>query len=289
MNQKFILLAALFISAVLTYGLVVYLPQLPVATGYAAKKMCSCTFISGRPQQSIQEDDLGFGPLSLTSTRIDHDKQEVVSSIFGLAKRKATYRGGVGCVLIQGDDDYNISMRLSKPSGTQAVWPLGDQVQYASPPDVDVDALDEAILSYFDPSLEMDSIKTRAIVVVHRGEIVAEQYAHGFTPETEILGWSMTKSITSALIGIMVKNGLMSLDDSALFPQWDDQRSEISLRDLLQMQSGLEFEETYENLSDATQMLYKSENSGAVSQLWLVGGCLMFQRVTGSDSYSSQE
>jgi len=100
--------------------------QFPIANGYAAKKMCSCIFIADRSQESVQKDDLGFGPLGMTKTIVDHANKEVTTSIFGLAKRTAKYKGDVGCVLLQGEDDYNVSLQVNRPSiPSNKDWPIG--------------------------------------------------------------------------------------------------------------------------------------------------------------------
>jgi len=101
---------------------------------------------------------------------------------------------------------------------------------------------------------------TRAVVVIYKDSLVAESYAKGFNLNTPILGWSMTKSVTATMIGMLIKDGLLSLEDDHLFEEWTDERSNIKLSDLLQMQSGLAFGEDYATISDATNMLYQSED-----------------------------
>ena len=97
----------------------------------------------------------------------------------------------------------------------------------------------------------------RAIVVVHNGRIVGERYGEGFSPETPLLGWSMTKSVNAAIVGTLVKSGKLALDQKQLFEPWKaDGRAAISLADLMAMSSGLEFNEDYGNVTDITRMLY---------------------------------
>ena len=264
--KKIGLAILILILAALSYVLYIYIPQLPVANGYAAKKMCSCTFIAGREQAAIQREDLGFSPLSLTKTKIDLDARTATSSVFGLRPRTAEFREKAGCVLIQGEDDYNV--RINHPSpvySADLTWPNGSSTEYDSiPSEINQEQLNEAILSAFDPGMAMDSMKTRAVVVIYKDQLVGEAYANGYDENTALLGWSMTKSITSTLIGILVKNGMMSLSDQNLFDHWTDDRKEITLQDMLQMQSGLSFSEIYNGLSDATRMLFMSED---VSQI----------------------
>jgi CubicO group peptidase (beta-lactamase class C family) len=95
----------------------------------------------------------------------------------------------------------------------------------------------------------------RAIVVVDHGRIVGERYAAGFTPLTPLLGWSMTKTVTAAAIGLLVKDGKLSLDQTGFWPG-NDGREKIRLSDLLAMSSGLKWNEAYGAVSDVTGMLY---------------------------------
>ncbi len=262
MVRKILLLILLTLLAGIIYGYMVLYPQFPIANGYAAKKMCSCTFIADRSQESIQNEDLGIGPLALTKTKIDRGQQTATTSIFGLRPRTAVFRNDVGCILLQGNDDYNTNLDIERPAMVDTLpWPMGNDTSYDQiPAEVNLTRLEEAIASSFDPGYIVDSIRTRAIVVVYKGHLIMEKYAEGFDKDTEILGWSMTKSITSTLIGNLIKNGKMALDDTGLFEEWQDERAQISLKDLLQMQSGLAFNEDYASISDATRMLFKTED-----------------------------
>ena len=91
--------------------------------------------------------------------------------------------------------------------------------------------------------------ETRAVIVLHAGEVAAERYGEGYGPETQFLGWSMSKTITGVLMGLLVADGRLRLDDSPPIPRWQragDPRGEITLRQLLQMRSGLRHEEKAE-------------------------------------------
>lgn len=103
--------------------------------------------------------------------------------------------------------------------------------------------------------------ETYALLVMQGGRIVAERYAPGLTRETRFLGWSMSKTITAVMIGMLVSDGRLQLDDSAPIPHWQrpgDPRGEITVRQLLQMRSGLRHSESadppYE--SDEVRMLF---------------------------------
>lgn len=108
----------------------------------------------------------------------------------------------------------------------------------------------------------MNEGHTRAIVVAYDTLFMEEAYNYGFTKDTRILGWSMTKSIMSTLVGIRVKQNKLTLDGKTLVTEWNnDERSKITLKNLLQMNSGLEWEENYSKICDATIMLFKESNT----------------------------
>ena len=108
---------------------------------------------------------------------------------------------------------------------------------------------------------DAESGETQALLVFHGGRIVAERYGAGYGRETRFAGWSMTKSMTGVLIGLLVSDGRLRLDESAPVPAWQrpgDPRGEITLRQLLQMRSGLRHSEASEPVyeSDEVRMLF---------------------------------
>jgi CubicO group peptidase (beta-lactamase class C family) len=108
--------------------------------------------------------------------------------------------------------------------------------------------------------------RTRALLVVRDGEIIAERYAAGFSETTPLAGWSMTKSVLNALVGILVGERRLSLNDRALVPEWQppDPRAGITLEDLLRMRSGLKFSEVYSDFSsDVIEMLFNRPDAAA--------------------------
>ena len=91
--------------------------------------------------------------------------------------------------------------------------------------------------------------ETRAVIVMHAGEAAAERYGEGYGADTRFIGWSMSKTVTGVLIGMLVADGRLRLDDAPPVPRWQragDPRAEITLRQLLQMRSGLRHEEKAE-------------------------------------------
>jgi len=223
--------------------------------------MCSCHFIAERTQESIQSTDLSFSPLNLTKTVIDEIGKTATTTVFGMAPKTAVFRDNLGCILLQGEDNYNISLELPeyKLDDTEK-WPLGEGVVTNRIKGVDYNQLNKAINNAFDPTN-----LTRAVVVIHKDTLIAERYLEGFDKDTEILGWSMTKSVTSTLLGILAKDGRISLNAKPQFQEWEnDERKDIRLRHLLNMQSGLNFSEIYDQISDATNMLYGAEDVSSI-------------------------
>lgn len=246
MRRIALILGVFLLTLILAYKIWL-LPQLEVATGYAAKKMCSCHFIDGRHPDTIQKQDLEMRIIHLTRTSFNLVDSMATTSLFGLAEQKAQYKGGLGCMLIRGRDNYNKYLKRTQLREREG-WPIPDSTEK------NVAALEEAIDYAF-----RDKHKSRAAVVIHKGKLVGERYAPGYDSSSVFNGWSMTKSVTATLMGLLVRQQELTLSDTALFEEWSDDRKAISLKDLLQMQSGLYFEEKYDQISTATNMLFRSE------------------------------
>lgn len=243
----------------------------PVGSAYAAKRLCSCVFISKRTPDSVLQEELGrYG---YVGTSLDHERKTVTGSILGLAKRTAVYREGLGCTLAVGAGEIELRQQTmgydpTRPDTKNLPWPTGDLAENRPlPPFVDRERISRAVEQAFTEPDPEKPRRTRAIVVLYDGRIVAERYAPGFTKDTPQLGWSMTKSVINTLTGILVGQGKLSLHDPAPVPEWraaGDPRGAITLDQLLRMSSGLTFEEDYADpLSDAVQMLFSKPDAGA--------------------------
>lgn len=119
-------------------------------------------------------------------------------------------------------------------------------VEIADDAVVGKERLAQAIAPFFeDPALA----ETRALVVMQGGRVIAERYAPGYGPDTRLISWSMAKSVTATLVGLMVADGRLALDEPAPVPEWQtprDGRTKITLRHLLHMSSGLDHTEMAE-------------------------------------------
>jgi CubicO group peptidase (beta-lactamase class C family) len=209
------------------------------ATAYTAKMVCSNVFIAKRDADAVIGTDVQFALHRIVKRMkidIDTANQRVDVAYLGLfARRYAQYEEGHGCTLVSKDEIPDRAAAPPLPPATpDALWPAGERVQLSD---------DKRLLAALnDPVLQGPGM--RAIVVVHDGRIVGETYGEGFNASTPLQGWSMTKSVNAALIGMAIKDGKLSLDQRNLFPQWaGDARAEISVADLMAMTSGLEWNE----------------------------------------------
>lgn len=109
--------------------------------------------------------------------------------------------------------------------------------------DISRDKIGRVIAPLFeDPAMS----ETRAVVIMQGGRLVAERYAPGYNADTRLISWSMGKSVTATLLGLMIADGRLSLDEPAPVPEWQtpgDPRANITLRHLLYMSSGLDHSE----------------------------------------------
>jgi CubicO group peptidase (beta-lactamase class C family) len=139
-------------------------------------------------------------------------------------------------------------------------FPTLDWLDGELAPSVDAETLDVAIAELASQPPHLAT--TLALVVIHNGRIVREFYGPETDASTTLISWSMAKSITQALVGMAVGDGLLSLEDDHLFPEWEnDERAHITLGHLLNQMSGLEWVEDYvdNEVSDVIEMLFGSE------------------------------
>lgn len=261
---KYLLVIVLLIFLYLGY---IYYPALNIVTGYASKNMASGLFLAKRDQLSMEKQDNGFLPINFASYVIDEEEKSVSSSIFGLMKRKAIYVEGLGAILV--NDAYDPTRKFNVPnrfiSENRLAYPYGDLPQRDTIfNEVNYEQLQMAVNKAFDAAGET-KLQTRSVLVVYKDQIIAEKYADGFDHSTLMHGWSMTKSLTSAMYGILKKQGSIDIDEKTGLQAWaEDERKQITYNDLLHMNSGLAWEEAYFNISDVTKMLYLESDMGQV-------------------------
>jgi len=260
------------VLALLTYGIRYAWVSFPIISGFGAKNLCSCVFVAGRTEKSVREEELGDSPLTLGSFTVDEKDSSVTGTVAGLAKRKAIYRKGLGCTLVNDVPEAELRRQPFITAAPPLVnpdtiaWPMGDLIKDSMPAGIHRDILQAAVLGAFAETNPKKKILTRAVLVLYDGKLVAEQYAPGYDRHSRMLGWSMSKSITGTLIGILVKQGKLQLEAPAPVPEWkepSDPRHAITLQNLLQQTSGLNYVEDYSKASSATNMLFKKGDMGA--------------------------
>ena len=244
-----------------------YYPLLADGSAYKAKIACSAIFLSGRDESSVRETDVFahkgtiLAPLDLFDLKVDYENRSVTSSFYGMVSRTAVFRYGIGATLAIDVSPEKLRAQQRPvaaplPLDPGVLWPEGERVDPAG-----ISALDDVVDSAFHEPDQDNLLRTRAVVVVHDGRIVAEKYAPGFSSNTALLGWSMTKSVTNALTGILIREGKITHDSDGLLESWrqsGDSRTSITVDNLLHMSSGLKFAEKYEDGDDVTKMLCRS-------------------------------
>ena len=265
MKKILIIVVSVLIVVMIGAGLYVN-PLLPIITGYAAKGLGSGVFLSERSQEDIEAVDLNFSFIKFTKNKVDLENK-TVSSRFLWYKSEVVFDKDYGCTIVR---DYTKEEILDRPpllykSTTDLRknidWPAGDRISYLNHDDINYRELDDAITKSFGDVPPYYG--TRALLVVYKGDLVAEEYADGFGPSTRMLSWSMAKSFTNALVGILYKQGKLDINMPIMMPGWEkDGRRDITWADMMHMSSGLEWEENYGNESDVNVMLHKVGDFG---------------------------
>jgi len=250
------IVAVALVAVLLVAVFGVYLWQAPIlltGTGYAAHNACAVTHVAGRDDPA---SDLPDNPLvPYLDVRTDGDV--TTATIFGFAAgQQARFTDGFGCTLASAD------LALGQVTSAD-----GSSNPFTDAPAPAADAeLDAAIDRAFGSELSADdaaALGTRGVVIVKDGELVGERYADGFDASTPQLGWSMSKSVASLLTGVLAKEGVVALGDDHLRPEWTDGRADITVEDLLRMQSGIRWDETYDLGTPITRMLYLEGDMGS--------------------------
>jgi CubicO group peptidase (beta-lactamase class C family) len=231
-----------------------------LGSAFTAKYLCLAIFVAGRAASTVMREDLpAFRSfiLGLVDWEVDHARGRVRADILGLGRREAVHRPGLGCTLAL--DGPPVPLPTPPPSAADdSGWPPA-----APPPPALLRAV-EAAFAEPDPRRPR---RTRAVIVLHRGRLLIERYAPGYTADTRFPGWSMSKSVLNALTGILVAEGRLTLKGPAPVAAWSgpqDPRRGITPEHLLTMSSGLAFDEDYDHpLSDVVRMLYESRDTAA--------------------------
>lgn len=245
--------------------------DLPIGNGYTAKHMCSGIFVSGLDKDLVLNQFIApkVQPLPLFwNVKVDAANKTVTvtDKVFGTRyAASAVYRENIGCTLLAQQTTASTLDILAErvtpvpveplPAGE---WPHGNGGVTADiPAEVNIDAIHSVIDSAFVENYPGPR-NTTSLLVAYKGKLIAEKYALGVTPETPVIGWSMTKTITGMLIGLLHERGAIDINAPAPIPEWQGtDKQNITINDILHMSSGLKFNEDYLGFSNVSFMLYR--------------------------------
>ncbi|QIL89255.1 serine hydrolase [Microbulbifer sp. SH-1] len=230
----------------LVEGFQVLRDSLRTLLAFSAKLSCSARHISGFSDVRIRRDLVSYSPL-LALVRIQHTGYTTSASLLNCIATHARFCPARGALL---DDDPSA---ISGETGAGDIASETGRTPSACGYDKSLQTL---LLALVDDD-NRQGLNTRALLVMHEDRVMAAAYGAGVSPQTRLLGWSMSKSLLAILWGRMETLGLAAPDQCRLFPDWEnDGRSAITLHNLLQMCDGLAFDEIYRPGADATRMLF---------------------------------
>lgn len=245
-----------------------------VPTHFTSHQLCSATFVAGLEPEQFYREAIApkIAPIGrLIRHEVDRQHQEVRASLFGFLASRAVYEAGYGC-RVRHDDGSSWGDGIVEPDPASApmLAPIaGDNV--VTPQSAGLrQALDNV---FAEPTTKLHRW-TKAVVIVHHGRVIAERYASEIGPSTPLIGWSMTKSMTNALLGILVREGKLDINAPAPVAGWaspDDPRHGITVDQLLRMVSGLKcgqsLHSSWSAMFDAdTQMEFDRADQAAFAQ-----------------------
>jgi CubicO group peptidase (beta-lactamase class C family) len=220
-----------------------------------AKTLCSAVFITGLdPDFAVESVGYFSSPYDerakVAEIRIDRENEAVHLTLPNGVTRTAKRFGDQGCVTLPvGEDSVYfdpLTLKSRLPDPSEQVWPMGDVLAETSDPaGVDAEKVARAVDAAFTPGEAM----TAAFLVTWNGRIIGERYGDGIDMHTSLESWSMGKSLTATLMGILIEQGVYDLWQRAPVPEWQsdsDPRREIRIADILRMSSGLRFKTPFD-------------------------------------------
>jgi CubicO group peptidase (beta-lactamase class C family) len=262
--RKLLVIASSLIVVAAAAGLIVIRrPDLRIrtATGAAADALCAKTFVSHLdPATSFAEilDRPGIRRLRFALRyQLDRTARTLDVSVAGLFATHTIFREGFGCVRVLGDREPYLLKADIVTLKTPKTPPLLAEIAGPETVEPSDPALKAALDHAFEEPAEPPLRRTKAVVVVRDGRVIAERYAPGIGIDTPLPSFSMTKSVVNALLGIMTQQGLTSPSLPAPIPEWhaaSDPRREIEVGHLMRMTSGLALDETDDPLNPSDQM-----------------------------------
>lgn len=234
-----------------------------VATGLVAHNVCSKSFVSGLDPQTVFAETMDREGIRLLRPvlryRLDHTAGTVDASVAGLFDSRAAFHEGFGCVLLHGAEQPYLLRSDIEALKVPKTPPLLAEIAGPAVVEPSDQALRAALDHAFEEPAEPPFRRTKAVVVVRDGRVIAERYAAGIGVDTPLLGFSLTKSVVNALIGLLTQQGLVTPSMPAPIPEWrgaTDPRREIEVEHLMRMTSGLALDETNSGFDPSSQMVY---------------------------------
>ena len=237
---------------------------LRVVTGLISHNLCSEIFVTGRDPDAAYTESLlprAGGALVHWAVRYDVDRtnRQVRTRVAGGFESRAVYREGLGCLVAHGNVPADSSPHEARADDDPTSNPLLPEIAGPAPVEPTNARLRAALDRAFAEPDRPPHRWTKAVVVVHDGHVVAERYAPGYSATTPLLGYSATKSVTSTLIGILVRQGRLSVEGPAPVAAWsdpNDPRHAITIDQLLRMTSGLALGESGSPFCAVARMHY---------------------------------
>ena len=271
MNLRRFSVGLLVFAALLVAGWLTYRPDraLRAATTTVAQIVCAKTFVTGLDPQTVFAETMerpGLRRLrAVMRYRIEPDTHMVETSLLGLHVSRASFHDGLGCVSLSGQKPPHvprsdiIALRAAAPASALPAFAEASPVEPADP------ALKAALDHAFAEPATPPFRRTKAVVVIKDGRLIAERYAAAIGVDTPLLGYSMTKTVTNALLGILTRQGKLSPSIPAPVPEWRDPadaRHEITIEQLMRMTSGLALDETNSGFDPTSQMEIHRDMAG---------------------------
>jgi CubicO group peptidase (beta-lactamase class C family) len=259
----FVSLACAVAIAALTVAIAVHrvLPAIRVGTAVTSQALCGGVFVSGLNPDRVYAEEIEprsgmrklFKRLRYT---VDMKRQRVVTTWAGHFAAVATYHAGYGCTL--GNANF-----------LAPDFPPAAPENPATPIAPANTALKDALGRAFAEPPQPPFRQVRAIVVMRDGKIIAERYASGIGPDTPLIGYSVSKSVIHALVGILVREGKLNVYAPAPVRAWDrpgDPRHAITVDELLRMTSGLNIAENASGLDPVSRMMFLERDMAAFAE-----------------------
>ena len=213
-----------------------------------AKILCSGVFITGLDAADAAANVGGFiSPFDerrhVVDTVVDYEQERVALTLPDGVTRTAKRYENQGCVAHGiGEDSVHFvptTVERNLPPAATTPWPMGDVLSDAPwPSEIDMEKVEEALDIGFGPA----EARTLGLVITYEGRILGERYGEGIDIHTPLESWSMTKSLTGTLMGVLIQQGTYELWQPAPVPEWQepgDPRQEIRIGDIMRMSSGI--------------------------------------------------